>query len=88
MTNTELKELQQRIKFDAPSMALCLGIPYHTYRNYYFGSNKIPANIERAARELEQINITFIEERYKPGGEFDREIDRMHPNGIISEVSV
>lgn len=62
MTHTELKDLQDRIKFDAPSMAACLGVPYQTYRNYLYGVNAIPANIERAARELEQINAQFMAE--------------------------
>lgn len=83
MTHTQLKQIQQNIKFDAPSMALCLGIPYHTYRNYIYGANAIPESVERAALELEQINIQFsatMQERVAA------RIDREFPHGFASEI--
>jgi hypothetical protein len=83
MTAQELKQLQQRIKFDAPSMAICFGIPYHTYRNYLYGENAIPANIERAALELESINKNFIAEA---PGRIDERINREFPYGVPSEL--
>ena len=61
MTVFELRAIQKRINFDAPSMAACLGVDREQYRRYYYGHAAIPANIERAALELEQINITFSE---------------------------
>lgn len=57
----ELRAIQKRINFDAPSMAACLGVDHEQYRRYYYGHATIPTNIERAALELEQINITFSE---------------------------
>lgn len=55
MTAQELKDLQNRIKFDAPSAAKCMGIHYETYRGYLYGHSPIPAHVERAALELEHI---------------------------------
>ena len=84
MKAQDLKDLQQRIKFDAPSMASCLGVPYHTYRNYLYGENAIPANIERAALDLENINKNFIA---GAPARIDERIKREFPYGIMSEVS-
>lgn len=88
MTHTDLQQIQERIKFDAPAMAACLGVPYDTYRHFYYGHTKIPANVERAALELEQINATFMADRYSPGGALDRELNQLYPRGIMSEVSL
>lgn len=85
MTHTELQELQQLIKFDSPSLAACLGIPYQTFRNYYYGVNKIPANIERKALEIKQVNLTFMQEL---PARVDERVDREFPRGIPSEVSL
>lgn len=60
MTNLDLQALQDRIKFDAVSMACCLGISHDQYRHYLYGHSKIPANIERAAMELEAVNTEFM----------------------------
>lgn len=82
MTHTDLQQIQQRINFDGPAMALCLGISHDQYRHYFYGHSKIPASIERAALELEQINATFMAERYSPGGALDQELKQMYPGGI------
>ena len=62
MTHIELKSIQEEIKFDAPSMAACLGVSVRCYRNYLYGVNAIPPAVERAVLELRQINVTFIAE--------------------------
>lgn len=59
MTSKELQKLQKKIKFDAESMALCLGLTLHCYRKYLYGENKIPSTVERAALELQQINFAL-----------------------------
>lgn len=41
-------------------MACCLGISHDQYRHYLYGHSKIPANIERAALELEAVNTQFM----------------------------
>ena len=87
MTAIGLRELQERIKFDAPSMAACLGVDYEQYRRYYYGHTEIPAKIERAALELEAINVVFMEERYSPGGTLDQELAVKYPFGIRSEIN-
>jgi hypothetical protein len=84
MTHTELRAIQDEIKFDAPSMALCLEVSARCYRNYLYGVNAIPQTVERAAKELLQINRTFVIEM---PARIDARIDREFPNGIISEVS-
>jgi hypothetical protein len=84
MNAVELKQLQYEIRFDAPSMACCLGVPYQTYRNYIYGINKIPPAVQRAALELEQINKTFMVEAV---ARIDARIAKDHPHGIISEVT-
>lgn len=86
MDNIELQRIQKAIKFDALSMAACLGIDYEQYRRFHYGHTSIPSQIARAALELEQVQVRFMETRYKPGGDFDKELDRLHPFGIISEV--
>jgi len=87
MTASELKEIQRAIKFDAPSMAISIGIPYHTYRNYYYGANAIPADVAHRIIEVKHINEAYLQERYKPQGEYDKLLNQMYPHGIISEVS-
>lgn len=59
MDNKELRELRTRIKFDMRSMATCCGVPLSTYARYEDGSAKVPAAVERAALELEQIDRQF-----------------------------
>ena len=83
MTAKELKSLQDRIKFDAPSMAASLEIPYQTYRNYIYGANAIPEAIERKALEIEKADIAFMKEL---PARVDERVKREFPNGIMSEV--
>jgi len=83
MTNIELKQIQDRIKFDAPSMALCMGIPYQTYRNYLYGASSIPPQIERAALELEQINKQFLS---AAPARIDARIASDFPHGFMGEA--
>ena len=84
MTANDLKNVQQRIKFDAPSMAACLGIPYQTYRNYLYGANAIPASVERAALALEEFERECDTARE---AETEDLLQRQFPGGIPSEAS-
>lgn len=84
MTHTDLQQLQKRIKFDCRSMALCMGINYEQYRRYYYGHAVIPASVERAALELEQIQREFDIAR---DIEYCAFLDQQYPGGILSEVS-
>jgi hypothetical protein len=77
VTANELKDIQHQIKFDAPSMAACLGVPYHTFRNYIYGENEIPAKVERAALELVQINACYL------AGVYDRVDARIAADGGV-----
>lgn len=84
MTNTELLDIRKRIKFDMSSMSVCLGIPKSTYQRYENGSAKVPDNIARAAKELEQINVTFMADL---PARVDERVRREFPHGIMSEVA-
>ena len=81
MTHTELQSIQKEIKFDCPSMAAVLGMPYNTYKNYYYNCNAIPEQIARKVLEIKQINITFMEEL--PARVDDR-VSRQFPFGFLS----
>lgn len=85
MTHHELQSIQKEIKFDAPSMSACLGIPYNTYKNYYFNCNVIPEQIARKVLEIRQINITFIEEL---PARVDERIKKQFPYGFLSAMEV
>lgn len=82
MTSAQLRELQERIKFDAPSMAACLGLKLHCYRKYLYGENPIPEIVARHALELENINAIFINDLPK---RVDAAADKEFPHGIMSE---
>lgn len=55
MTHADLQDLQSRLNFDGPSMAVLLGIDTEQFRRYRYGKTPIPANVDRAAHELEGI---------------------------------
>lgn len=82
MTSTQLRELQDRIKFDAPSIAACLGLTLHCYRKYLYGENPIPEMVIRHALELENINTLFMSEL---PARVDAAVDKEFPHGIMSE---
>lgn len=84
MTDEDLREIQRKIKFNAPSMALCLGIKYRTYRNYYYGMNRIPEHIAVKVLDLEQKNNEFIA---GIPARVDYHVNKQFPNGLMSEVS-
>ena len=82
MTHTDLQSIQKEIKFDCPSMSAVLGVPYNTYKNYYYGVNAIDEQLARKVLEVRQINITFS------AGMADRieaNINKLHPRGFMSE---
>lgn len=83
MSNQELRKIRQRIKFDMRSFAACLGIPHTTLQRYEDGSAAIPANIERAAQELEQVEREFDVARLSA---FDARLVREYPHGIRSDI--
>jgi hypothetical protein len=83
MTAAELRDLQQRIKFDAPTMAACLGIDYDQYRRYYYGRAVIPAGVARAALALEVFERECDAARAADGV---AAIELQFPHGIPSEV--
>jgi len=60
MTHQELKTLRKNVKFSMDDMALCIGVPKSTYQRYEDGTAAIPARIERAALEIQNINTEFI----------------------------
>lgn len=81
MEHSELRDIQEKIKFDAPAMASCLGVTVRAYRNYLYGANSIPPVVERAALELLAINEEFM--RTAPA-----RIDARIPKcGIMSEAT-
>lgn len=82
MKNTELRDLRLKIKFSMADFALCVGVPKSTYQRYEDGSAAIPPAIERAALELEKINIQFNETSV---ARIDARIAREFPHGIASE---
>ena len=84
MTQTELRNIQDEICFDAPSMATCLGIHVRQYRNYLYGVQAIPEKVERNILELLQINRTFTQEA---PARIQARIDKEFPHGIISDCT-
>jgi len=82
MTPKELKAIQERIKFDGPATALCLGIDYEQYRRYIYGTTEIPESVARAAIELEAIEKQFDISRCR---EYDKFLDSHYPRGLPSE---
>lgn len=82
MTKEELRALRHEIKFDMGSVAACLGIAKSTYARYEDGSASIPERIVRAAYELRQINITFMQGL---PARVDAKVNEEYPNGIRSE---
>lgn len=82
LTATQLREIQDRIKFDAPSMASCLGLKLSCYRKYLYGENLIPEMVARHALELENINLLFMSDL---PARVDAVADKEFPHGIMSE---
>ena len=83
MTHLELQSIQKEIKFDAPSMAAVLGIPYNTYKNYYYNVNAIP---EEIAAKVLVIRDRNIRHRDEAPARIEAAIQKYHPFGIISDV--
>lgn len=82
MEPSELKAIQEKIKFDGPSTAICLGIDYEQYRRYLYGCAVIPDSVARAASELVAIEREFDISRDREYQEF---LQRSYPQGIASE---
>lgn len=80
MTAADLRSLQERIKFDGPSLATCLGIPYEQFRRYKSGHTAIPEAVERRLKEIEQINITFMAELPQ---RVDRQLQKEFKGGVF-----
>ena len=84
MQNTELQQIQKTIRFEAPSMAAALGIPYNHYRHMYYGHQTIPVVIAEKARELERIDRAWMAGFTQ---RLNSKIAREFPFGIVSEVA-
>jgi transcriptional regulator with XRE-family HTH domain len=84
ITKEELRALRHEIKFDMRSFATCLGIPASTYQRYEDGTAAIPERIVRAAYELRQINVTFMQGL---PARVDAKVAEEFPNGFMSEIS-
>lgn len=84
MTHTDLQDIQTHINFDSRSMALCLGIDYEEYRRLYYGHKKITPQVERAAKELEQVNRQFMAEA---PARIESRIAKEFPCGIMSDLT-
>ena len=83
MNHQQLKELRHIIGFSMSDIAVCLGIPKSTYQRYEDGSAGIPADVQRAALELKQINETFMAEA---PARIDARIKQEFPHGVSSEI--
>ena len=91
--STEIKKTEQtvcrRIRlemgYSIGEFAELLGISKGTYQGYDMGTRKVPEHIEIATLEALEKDRAFMG-RYKPGGEFDQELDKMYPHGIVSEI--
>ena len=82
MEPSELKAIQEQIKFDGPAMSVSLGIAYEQYRRYLYGAAEIPEEVARAAQELVIIEQQFDVSRDR---EYCRFLDHHYPQGIVSE---
>lgn len=82
MTAKDLKDIQDRIKFDGPSMSTVLGVPYEQYRRFIYGAAEIPEKVARAALELEAIEKQFDISRDM---EYCRFLEKSYPQGIVSD---
>ena len=82
MKPKDLKAIQERIKFDARTMSICLGIDYEQYRSYLYGCAVIPDTVARAAQELVTIEEQFDIAR---DHEYCQFLNHHYPQGIASE---
>ena len=85
MKSQDLKELQQRIKFDAITLAKCLGISHDQTRKYLCGQTTIPTEIERAALELEHVEKQLDAQRL---ANFEAKLSRSFPYGIGEKIKL
>lgn len=83
MTHTDLKAIQESLKFDAKTMSILLGIDYEQYRRYLYGTAAITETVARAAQELVNIEREFDIAR---DAEYCKFLDQHYPQGVISEV--
>lgn len=83
MTHTDLKAIQESLKFDAKTMSILLGIDYEQYRRYLDGAAAITETVARAAQELVNIEREFDIAR---DAEYCKFLDQHYPQGVISEV--
>lgn len=71
-----LKEIQDTMHQDAPSMAVLLGLNYETYRSYYYGRRATPPDVLELAEELLAADRAWMTD-YKRG--LDLELDARYP---------
>jgi hypothetical protein len=78
----ELRQIREAVKFDLPSMAAVLGLPYTTYRNYEYGHRPVPDDVIAAARQFQKDDRTVMRDIRRM---IEKNIDRQYPQGIPSE---
>lgn len=74
--------IRHKLGYSVGDMALLLGLSKSTYQCYDNGSRKIPDHIGVAAVRIYQQDREFFK-RYSPGGDFDKEIVALYPNGFL-----
>lgn len=83
MTAQQLKNIQESVKFDITSFALCIGVPYRTLQNYLLEVSPIPDTVARAALELQHIERELDRQRIE---DYDRKLAKKYPQGIGEKI--
>ena len=78
----KLCTLRKAACFDMPSMALAMGLSYHTYRSYEYGRRAIPTPVIEKAEQVVEANRKFLSDYLN---RLNADLDRQYPNGILSE---
>jgi len=82
MKAEELRAIQDDLKFDAPTIAILLCIPYNTYRNYIYGENAIPEDFAKRVLDLQKREKQLDERRLS---DYDEFLNKSFPHGFLSE---
>lgn len=75
----ELREIQESMGLDGPSMAAVLGLKVPSYRSYLYGHRPVPEDVITAARAAQQSDRQFMT-RLVAG------VAARYPLGIKSEL--
>jgi len=74
--------IRKKLGYSIGDMAALLGLSKATYQCYDNNSRKIPDAVGVAVIRLYQKDREFFK-RYSPGGDFDKEIAELYPNGFL-----